>query len=84
MNTFSLEHKEYTMKILGNNEVRLVSGRIADTGERCKMRPTGFWTGTDKNGNYREITSYERADKEEPGYQYSMDRRHRFYLETVD
>lgn len=64
-----------------------VSGRIGNTDERCLMRPTGYWTS-----NGRRITSYERVDKEieyaadgSPVYrQYSMDRNHRFWVETED
>lgn len=68
-------------------EPREISGTIAETGEPCKMRANGYWTG--ERG--RHITSYERTDKQEynkdgkPVYrQYSMDRHRRFYLETED
>ena len=51
------------------------------------MHPTGYWTS-----NGRRITSYERVDKEieytDDGSpvrrQYSMDRSHRFWVETED
>lgn len=64
-----------------------VSGKIADTGERCTMRATGYWTG-----GGRRTTSYERTDVDveyndrgEPVFrQYSMDKHHRFYVETED
>lgn len=66
----------------------ITSGRIAETGEPCKMRANGYWIGA----GGAHITSYERVDKEveydEKGRpvfrQYSMDRRHNFYLETED
>lgn len=65
-----------------------ITGRIAETGERCVMEPNGYWLG--RNG--RKITSYERVnkdieynDKGEPVHrQYSMDRQHRFWVETED
>lgn len=65
-----------------------ISGRIEDTGERCVMEPTGYWIGA----NGRHITSYERVDKEieydrdgnPVKRQYSMDRQHRFWIETED
>lgn len=64
-----------------------ISGRIEDTDERCIMRATGYWTGGGKR-----TTSYERVDKEveyddngNPVYrQYSMDKKHRFWIETED
>ena len=65
-----------------------ISGRIEDTNERCVMEPTGYWIGA----NGRRITSYERVDKEieydkngnPVNRQYSMDRQHRFWIETED
>jgi hypothetical protein len=62
-------------------------GKIAKTGEKCIMRPIGFWV---QDG--RRITSYEQVDKEveydDRGRpvrrQYSMDRYHRFWVETED
>lgn len=65
----------------------VVSGRIGDTDERCIMRPYGYWTV-----GSRRITSYERVDKEveydkngNPVFrQYSMDRQHRFWVESED
>ena len=57
-----------------------VKGTIEDTGEKCIMRPTGYWIG--RRG--RHITSYERADKDDPHHQFSMDRHHRFWIETED
>lgn len=66
----------------------IISGRIEDTDERCKMQPNGYWTGS----NGRKITSYERVDKEieydkngnPVKRQYSMDKSHRFWIETED
>ena len=65
-----------------------ISGKIEDTDERCKMQPNGYWTGP----NNRKITSYERVDKDVEydkngnpvKRQYSMDRQHRFWIETED
>ena len=65
----------------------IISGRIEDTDERCKMEPTGYWV----DGG-RRITSYKRVDKEVEydkngnpvNRQYSMDRQHRFWIETED
>ena len=65
-----------------------ISGRIEDTNERCIMEPNGYWVGA----NGRKITSYERIDKEieydkngnPVKRQYSMDRQHRFWIETED
>lgn len=70
------------------SESPIISGRIENTDERCKMRANGYWTG--EGG--RHITSYERVDKDieydEKGRpvlrQYSMDRQHRFWIETED
>lgn len=67
-----------------------ITGKLADTGERCVMRPTGFWTSGPRGGG--RITSYERvdvdmeyADDGTPVYrQYSMDNHRRFYVETED
>ena len=64
-----------------------VLGRIGNTGERCLMRPIGYWIS-----NGRRVTSYVRVDKEieytDDGSpvrrQYSMDRSHRFWVETED
>ena len=64
-----------------------ISGRIEDTNERCVMEPNGYWVN-----NGRKITSYERVDKEVEydrdgnpvKRQYSMDRQHRFWIETED
>ena len=64
-----------------------ITGRIAETGERCVMEPNGYWV----DGG-RKVTSYERVDKDveynnagEPVHrQYSMDRQHRFWAETED
>lgn len=63
------------------------SGRIAETGEPCKMRANGFWVAGGK-----KITSWVRTDKEieytDDGTpvrrQYTMDRQHRFWVETED
>lgn len=65
-----------------------ISGRIEDTNERCLMEPNGYQIGA----NGRKITSYERVDKEieydkngnPVKRQYSMDRQHRFWIETED
>ena len=65
-----------------------ITGKIAKTGERCVMSPNGYWVGPQG----RKITSYERVDKDveyndvgEPvRRQYSMDRQHRFWVETED
>ena len=65
-----------------------ISGKIENTEERCKMEPTGYWIGA----NGRRITSYVRVDKEieydkngnPVKRQYSMDRQHRFWIETED
>lgn len=64
-----------------------ISGRIAETGERCIMRANGYFT----DGG-RKFTSYERVDKDieynKSGRpvrrQYTMDRQHRFWVETED
>lgn len=66
---------------------RLVSGRIGDSEERCTMQPNGYWTS-----GSRKIISYERVDKDVEydrngnpvKRQYSMDRQHRFWVETED
>lgn len=65
----------------------IISGRIENTDERCKMEPIGYWV----DGG-RRITSYERVDKEVEydkngnpvKRQYCMDRQHRFWIETED
>lgn len=65
-----------------------IRGKLADTNEPCVMQVNGYWMG-DKG---RKITSYERVDKDveyddkgNPVYrQYSMDRQHRFWIETED
>lgn len=70
------------------SELPIISGRIENTDERCKMQANGYWTG--EGG--RHITSYERVDKDveydkrgRPVFrQYSMDRQHRFWIETED
>ena len=74
--------------ISAKREIGVVSGKIAETGEPCKMRMTGYWTGAQG----KHISSYERIDKEveydDQGRavyrQYSMDRHHRFWVETED
>lgn len=74
--------------IRSEREVGVVSGRIENTDERCVMRMNGYWTG--EGG--RHISSYERIDKEveyaddgTPVFrQYSMDRHHRFWIESED
>ena len=72
------------IKLLIESTIR---GRIADTNEPCIMQAIGYWTN-----NGRRITSYERVDKEieydkngnPVRRQYSMDRQHRFWIETED
>lgn len=74
--------------IIASRENGTVRGTIAETGEPCIMRMTGYWIGA----RGRHISSYERVDKEveydDRGRavyrQYSMDRQHKFYLETED
>ena len=73
--------------VSGRQLPNLTYGTIADTGERCAMQSTGYWTGA----GGRHITSYQRVDKpeynsrgEQVYRQYTMDRQHRFYLETED
>ena len=76
VNTMKLRIKEST-----------ISGKIEDTDERCKMEPTGYWIN-----NGRRVPSYVRVDKEVEydkngnpvKRQYSMDRQHRFWVETED
>lgn len=65
----------------------MMKGTIETTGERCEMEATGFWVGA----KGRHITSYVRTDKAETdsegrpvSRQYSMDRHHRFWIETED
>ena len=73
------------LKLLIESTIR---GRIEDTNEPCIMSVTGYWTGS----NGRKITSYERVDKDVEydkngnpvKRQYSMDRQHRFWIETED
>lgn len=67
--------------------IESISGRIEDTNERCIMKPNGYWVN-----NGRKVTSYIRVDKEieydkngnPVKRQYSMDRQHRFWIETED
>ena len=59
--------------------MRNTYGRLADTGERCVMQANGFWVAA----GGRHVTSYVRVDKED-NKQYSMDRKHLFYVETED
>ena len=74
--------------VINENNTRTVSGRIEDSNERCVMVPCGYWVGY----GGRKITSYERVDKDveydkngKPvKRQYSMDRQHRFWIETED
>lgn len=71
-----------------NPNLPVISGRIENTDEGCKMQSNGFWVG--QGG--RRITSYIRVDKDfeydsngNPVLrQYSMDRKHRFWVETED
>lgn len=63
--------------------IPVIGGTIEATGEKCRMQSTGYWVG--EGG--RHITSYVRVDKDEPEgieRQYSMDRQHRFWIETED
>lgn len=60
--------------------MKIIGGTIENTNERCKMVATGYWVG--EKG--RHITSYKRVDKEDNRHQYSMDRFHRFWIETED
>jgi len=74
--------------INASRELGTVSGTIAETGEKCVMRMNGYWVGA----GGRHISRYERVDKDveynekgQPVFrQYSMDRHHKFYLETED
>lgn len=74
--------------IVAAREPGTVSGKIAETGEKCVMRMNGYWVGA----GGRHISSYERVDKpvetndrgDPVVRQYSMDRQHRFYVETED
>lgn len=64
-------------------DIPVIGGSIYETGERCQMQANGFWVG--EKG--RRITSYIRIDKNEPEgifRQYSMDRHHRFFIESED
>lgn len=71
-----------------NPEIPIISGKIEDTDERCKMQANGYWVGA----GGKHITSYQRIDKDveydnagNPVFrQYSMDRHHRFWVETED
>lgn len=65
-----------------DKEMRDITGKIENTNERCVMRATGYWVGA----KGKHITSYERIDKPETDIhrQYSMDRHHRFWIETED
>ena len=61
----------------------VISGTIETTGEKCKMQATGYWVAA----RGRHVTSYVRVDKNEPEgieRQYSMDKHHRFWIETED
>lgn len=57
----------------------MMKGIIAETGESCVMEVNGYWIA-DRG---RKITSYVRVDKKD-NRQYSMDRKHNFYIETED
>ena len=63
-------------------KMRQIKGTIENTSEKCIMVATGYWVGA----RGRHITSYNRIDKEETEIhrQYSMDRHHRFWIETED
>lgn len=63
--------------------IPVISGRIEGSEERCKMQSNGYWIGA----HGKHITSYIRVDKNEPEgiqRQYSMDKQHRFWIETED
>lgn len=66
-----------------NDAMPIIYGTLSTTGEKCAMQANGFWYG--ERG--RRITSYIRVDTCEPAgisRQYSMDRKHVFYIETED
>lgn len=72
-----------TFNELYNDLLPVISGRIEGSEERCKMQANGFWIGA----HGKHITSYIRVDKDEPEgieRQYSMDKHHRFWIETED
>lgn len=71
------ERKEKNMKDL--EDIPETKGRIEDTEEKCIMKSNGFWVGYKGT----KITSYVRIDKPD-NCQYSMDRHHRFWIETED
>ena len=66
----------------------IYKGRIAETGEPCRMQNNGYWTAA----GGRHITSYIRIDVEteynkagRPVFrQYTKDRYNNFYVETED
>ncbi len=74
--------------IVSSREPGTVSGTLYDTGEKCVMRMNGYWVGA----GGRHISSYYRVDVEQeydengrPVFrQYSMDKHHKFYLESED
>ena len=75
--------KSATYNELYTEGIPVISGKIEGTEEKCKMQSNGFWIGA----NGKHITSYIRVDKNEPEgieRQYSMDRSHRFWIETED
>lgn len=67
-----------------NELIPVISGTIENTGEKCKMQMNGFWIGA----RGRHISSYIRIDIDETiegvTRQYSMDKKHRFWIETED
>ena len=76
--------KNATYNDLYNEYIPVISGTIETTGEKCKMQINGFWIGA----KGRHISSYVRIDKDEQPEgihrQYSMDKHHRFWIETED
>ena len=60
-------------------DFKRIKGTLAETGEQVEMVNNGYWIGY----KGRHISSYVRVDKLDT-CQYSMDRHHRFYLETED
>ena len=53
-------------------------GRLAANGEKCVMQQYGFWVAA----GGRKVTAWIRVDKPD-NKQYSMDRHHNFYVETI-
>lgn len=62
------------------NGLPTITGTIYETGEKVKMICNGYWIGS----KGRHISSYVRADGKNPEYQYSMNRKHIFFLEAIN